>query len=151
MPDPIPRVFLAHRSTDKPAAEALATTLRQDHGLDVWLDRWDIRGGDDFVAAMQDGIAAAHGGLVLLGDQGVAGWTGEEVAALLYRHVEHQGPGPRPFVIPVKLHPAVPVPLFLATRHPLPVDDPARSGRLLPENPGHGPRVPMPYAQHAVC
>lgn len=130
-----PRVFLAHRSIDKDAARNLATKLRADFGLDVWFDEWEIGGGDDFVAGMEGGIDAADGGLILVGLEGVGdSWTAEEYAALLTRHREHRGAGPRPFVIPVLLQHGVPLPAFLRHRHQLLHSDVERiASRVLAE------------------
>lgn len=41
------QVFISYEGTDKPAAQQLATNLRND-GVDVWLDERKLKGGEDF-------------------------------------------------------------------------------------------------------
>ncbi len=112
------RVFLAHRRADAAVAEALAAALRE-RGVAVWLDDWEIVYGDDFVAAMERGLAESDGGLLLLTPTGVGTtWMYREYATLLARAVELGR-----FLIPV-VSGAASVPELIRTLHPAPADDP---------------------------
>jgi hypothetical protein len=48
-------VFLSHNSGDKPAVRRLAERLRAA-GLQVWLDEWVIKPGDDIYLAIERGL-----------------------------------------------------------------------------------------------
>ncbi len=49
------KIFLSHSSVDKNSVRRLAADLRA-HGIDVWLDEYEIRLGDVIVQKLQDGI-----------------------------------------------------------------------------------------------
>jgi hypothetical protein len=48
-------VFLSHNSGDKPPVRRLAERLRAA-GLQVWLDEWVIKPGDDIYLAIERGL-----------------------------------------------------------------------------------------------
>jgi hypothetical protein len=58
------RVFISHSSKDKPAVEALAVALHA-RGIGVWLDKWEMGTGDNFVAKINDGLQRADAGIVV--------------------------------------------------------------------------------------
>ncbi|MGH6746798.1 toll/interleukin-1 receptor domain-containing protein [Novosphingobium sp.] len=58
-------MFCSHRVVDKPRVELFARRLRED-GIDAWLDKWEIRPGDDVVKAMEAGLDECEVGLVFL-------------------------------------------------------------------------------------
>ncbi len=45
-----PRAFISHASEDHDFVEHLATRLRQDHGIDAWVDNWEMLPGDSLVS-----------------------------------------------------------------------------------------------------
>src|SRR5271166_3912672 len=47
----IPKVFCSHRSVDKTRVRDIARKLREA-GIDAWFDEWEIKPGEDIVAAM---------------------------------------------------------------------------------------------------
>ncbi len=97
----VPVVFVAHRKDDVGVARHIADGLHE-RGIHAWFDDYEIVAGDDFVARMEQGLAAAHGGVVVLSSAGLAGsWTYAEYTALLQRTVTFRGEGQRPFLIPV--------------------------------------------------
>jgi hypothetical protein len=49
---PRPAIFLSYASENHGAVEALATALRVKH-LPVWLDRWQLEGGDRFASKIE--------------------------------------------------------------------------------------------------
>ncbi len=61
------RVFISHSSKDKPAVLELATALAA-HGIDAWVDSWEIALGDDIVARINAGLEAAGAGLLVLSE-----------------------------------------------------------------------------------
>jgi hypothetical protein len=58
------RVFISHSSKDKPEVEKLAVALRE-HGVEAWLDKWEIGPGDDIVTRINSGLEQADAGLIV--------------------------------------------------------------------------------------
>ena len=106
-----PKVFCSHRYCDKPRVEAIARKLREA-GIDAWLDKWEIKPGDDFVAAINQGLASYDVGLIFFSSEVEHGqWVQAEISAITVRAVE-DGKA----VIPVMLDPDVPLPPLLRSR-----------------------------------
>lgn len=102
------KVFCSHRSVDKPAVADFARRLRQA-GIDAWLDQWEIQPGEDFVARINQGLAACDAGLVFFSSREWPGrWFEAEVSTLTLFNVEH---GTR--LIPVLIDEAAPLPPLL--------------------------------------
>ena len=59
------RVFISHAFKDKAPVEALATALRTLHGVDTWLDHWEIDSAQDIVARINDGLERSQAGLLV--------------------------------------------------------------------------------------
>ena len=71
-------VFLSHNSRDKPWAVKLKTAL-EARGLKVWLDKDEIRPGDLFGEALEQGIAqSANVALIVSPEAATSGWVKEE-------------------------------------------------------------------------
>ncbi|MES9520407.1 tetratricopeptide repeat protein [Streptomyces capoamus] len=101
---------MSYAHGDKPWAKALAENLHR-LGLDVWLDQWEITGGDLVAARLQDGLTKAGAVVPVVSRHWKkSGWCGEEFAAAVTAAVER---GQR--VIPVLLG-GVALPPFLASR-----------------------------------
>jgi tetratricopeptide (TPR) repeat protein len=105
-----PKVFCSYGAPDREAVEELAAWLRE-HGVDAWLDLWEISPGDVIVAKIEQGLAEAELVLVFLSRQGVGQpWHRAEVEASIVRMLER---GIR--VVPVKLEADAPVPPLLSS------------------------------------
>ncbi|MES9520389.1 tetratricopeptide repeat protein [Streptomyces capoamus] len=101
---------MSYAHEDRPWAKALAENLHR-LGLDVWLDQWEIAGGDRVAARLQDGLAKADAVVPVISRHWMeSGWCGEEFDAAVTAAVER---GQR--VIPVLLG-EVALPPFLASR-----------------------------------
>jgi hypothetical protein len=104
-----PKAFLTHASEDKsrfviPFAKALL-----DRGVDVWLDKWEIRPGDSLVRKIFDeGLDSADAVIVVVSAASISKpWVREELDASVVARIEK---GMR--VIPVVLEESdVPAPL----------------------------------------
>jgi hypothetical protein len=71
-------VFLSHNSVDKPWASRLKDDL-QRYGLSVWLDRDEIRPGDLFAKALEEGLASSRAVALIVSPEAMAsGWVQEE-------------------------------------------------------------------------
>ncbi|MGW1966625.1 TIR domain-containing protein, partial [Streptomyces sp. NPDC001935] len=103
-------VFVSYAHEDKPWARKLAENLHR-LGLDVWLDQWEIAGGELVASRLQDGLAKAGTVVAVVSRHWMdSGWCGEEFAATVTAAVER---GQR--LIPVLLG-EVALPPFLASR-----------------------------------
>ena len=71
-------VFLSHNSRDKAAVVALAEWLRDEMGLRVFLDAWELIPGEDWIEALEVAIKASATIAVFIGPSGIGGWHGRE-------------------------------------------------------------------------
>jgi hypothetical protein len=104
-------VFLSHNSADKPTVIELATILRDDRKLRVWLDAWELVPGRAWQPALEQVIATVGSAAVLVGKDGLGPWEEPEMRACLDQCVRRKMP-----VIPVLLPGAsasTELPLFL--------------------------------------
>ncbi len=71
-------VFLSHNSKDKPWVEKLKAAL-VEHGLKVWLDKDEIRPGDLFAKALEEGLETSKAVALIVSPEAMAsGWVEEE-------------------------------------------------------------------------
>ena len=87
-----PRAFISHASEDHDFVEKLATHLCQDHGIDVWVDDWEMLPGDSLVnKVFSEGIGEADSIIVVLSSASVAKpWVREEIDSSFVRKVQDQ-------------------------------------------------------------
>ena len=82
------RVFISHSSKDKPAVLELSRGLTE-RGFEVWLDAWEIRPGDDIVAAINKGLDEADAGLIVFSDSSKdSRWVEAETSYLTWARIE---------------------------------------------------------------
>lgn len=82
------RLFISHSSKDKPLVEQLALALTE-RGIDVWLDKWEISPGDDIVARINEGLATATAGTIVLSRHSrESGWVTAEQDSMFFARVE---------------------------------------------------------------
>ena len=99
------RVFLSHSSSDKPAVEVLARGLAA-RGIDPWFDQWEMGPGDDLVASLNQGLAAADAGIIVLSEHTSGShWVRAELSTLIYNRIQEGQP-----LLPVKVADGSPVP-----------------------------------------
>ncbi|MBI1356501.1 MAG: CHAT domain-containing protein [Acidobacteria bacterium] len=112
-----PIVFFSYSSADRAVVQELAAKV-EAAGFRVWVDRYEIRGGDDFVDKLNEGLAACAAGLLFVSRAALdSPWAQREWSFLTKAQVEK-----RKRVIPVLLE-RVPVPALLDTLHRCPIDD----------------------------
>ena len=102
LPPDAPVVFLCHSNDDKEFAARLSDQL-QANGIDTWLDKHDIEGGDQWDAKVRTTIRQAVDYVVVLQSESLkrkdVGYANREIALALDRQREYRPP--RRFVIPV--------------------------------------------------
>ena len=111
-------VFLSHNSKDKPIVEQLGEALR-NRGLSVWLDKWALQPGMNWIDALEDIITTCRSAAVCIGPSGIGPWEEVEMQGLLIRFVKEKKAGNIIPVIPVLLPGApgnIQLPLFLEVK-----------------------------------
>ena len=99
------RVFLSHSSVDKPLVETLARGLAQ-RGIDPWFDQWEMGPGDNLVARINEGLATADAGIIVLSEQSSGSrWVEAELSNLIYNRIQEGQ-----LLLPVKVADGSPVP-----------------------------------------
>ena len=83
-----PTAFISHASADKERfVRPFAAVLRETHGVDAWVDEWEIQPGDKFAEKIHNAIADADAAVVVLSENSVdSKWVKDEInAALVHR------------------------------------------------------------------
>ena len=71
-------VFLSHNSVDKPWVIQLKDDLGR-YGVSVWLDRDEIRPGDHFAKALEEGLASSRAVALIVSPEAMASnWVEDE-------------------------------------------------------------------------
>lgn len=82
-----PRVYLAHASEDKEMVRPLAEYL-MEHGIETWLDEWEIEPGDGLRQKMEEGLGEMTHFMVILTPISIAKpWVAREIDVGLVRLV----------------------------------------------------------------
>ena len=101
------RTFVSYSSQDRQAVETLAEALRA-HGIDPWLDKWEV-GSADFVGAINQGLHDCAAGIIVFSAASAASpWVSAEVNYLVWSRVEEGK-----LVVPVVLDDGAIIPTLL--------------------------------------
>jgi hypothetical protein len=110
LPD-APTAFLCHETRDKPEAERIALEL-QNRGINVWVDKQSLRGGDDWTKLIPHVIKKQTDYVVVLQSPRMIdkteGYFKTEIHYALERQLSF---GDLPFTIPVLIEPHSNLPL----------------------------------------
>src|SRR5215470_58139 len=84
-----PRAFLSHSHEDKEIAQQLAEALRRA-GVDVWLDKWEIKPGDSIVRKIfEEGLKDCTLFLILLSQASIQSpWVKHELDAAIVQRLD---------------------------------------------------------------
>ena len=82
-------VFLSHPHTHAQWVEQLAIRLQDECGFKVWLDKWELIPGQNFIAPMSRGLEEAATCAVCVGKDTPRGWVQQEIQKALNRQVKH--------------------------------------------------------------
>ena len=74
-------VFLSYNSADQEAVELIARRLREEAGLEPFLDRWHLVPGEPWQEAIEEALDASRSCAVFLGPAGLGTWENEEMRA----------------------------------------------------------------------
>jgi hypothetical protein len=113
MPDQKPYdVFLSHNEQDRLRVGELASCLKNDANLTVWLAYWDVLGGDSWQDVVERALVESKTCAVFIGPSGLGPWHNAEMRVALQIMAKQEGFR----VIPVLLPGANPpeLPLFLS-------------------------------------
>jgi TIR domain len=81
-----PKVFISHASEDRERfLRAFATKLRQEAGVDAWVDEWEIYPGDSLVRKIfEEGLMDAEAVIIVLSEHSVdKPWVREDLTTLI--------------------------------------------------------------------
>ncbi|MGH8899820.1 MAG: TIR domain-containing protein, partial [Egibacteraceae bacterium] len=140
-------VFLSHNNADGAVVERIAERL-QDAGIDPWLDRWELTGGDTWQQEIAQGLHASRACAVFVSAHGLGGWAREELEVAQDRATKD--PDFRLFMV---LLPDAPKPddpnlAFLANRQWVDfragIDNPSAAQDLVAAVTGIAARPPVP-------
>lgn len=92
-------VFLSHNSKDKDFVEQIVRRLRDEHGLNVWLDKWNLIPGRPWQEELERGLNESETIAVFLSESGFGKWENEEMRVAIEAHVSD----PSRRVIPILL------------------------------------------------
>jgi WD40 repeat protein/energy-coupling factor transporter ATP-binding protein EcfA2 len=86
------RIFLSHSGIDAEAAAALkvrilAVPAAREHGLNVWLDKDDLRAGEPWQSQIEEAIGKSQAFAVYVGSRGMVNWVEAEVRLALNRAI----------------------------------------------------------------
>jgi hypothetical protein len=76
-------VFLSYNRANQSAVEALARRLREEHGLNPFLDEWHLVPGEPWQEALEEALDSSQSCAVFLGPAGLGTWENEEMRAAL--------------------------------------------------------------------
>lgn len=104
----MPLVFLSHAGEDADSAKSLGRALRDQGGLQVWLDVEELKPGALWQDELANALERSSAFLVYIGPSGVQGWVGHEVRVALdksatdhsFRLIPVLGPGADPGRLP---------------------------------------------------
>lgn len=83
-------IFISYSHADADFVDRLAMQL-VGHGVNVWLDRWEINVGDSLITKVQDAIDGASALLVVLSKASVeSSWVTKEVNSGLMRELDER-------------------------------------------------------------
>jgi class 3 adenylate cyclase len=96
------RAFLCHASEDKEQVGELYEKLRRD-GIQAWLDKKDIKGGEEWKLVIEDSVRSSHVVLVCISSRSInkEGYLQKEIRCVL--DVADEKPEGAIYVIPVRL------------------------------------------------
>ncbi len=101
-------VFLSHAGADQPAVEALARRLRDEEGLRVFFDRWELVPGAPWQEALEEALANSRSCAVFLGPEGIGPWHSAEMRVALGQRVAAEPKRVIPVLLPGASQDAVP-------------------------------------------
>ena len=109
-------VFFSHASEDKPVVnQVFARVVDAYPDIEGWLDTFEIKGGDDLIDKIAEGIEGADKFLIFLSEKSIGKpWVKAELKKALMAELEEVKPE---FIVPVKLGAISKFPAFLESKY----------------------------------
>jgi len=109
------KVFFSHAGEDKPIVEQVFLRVTQKFpGISGWLDKYEIKGGDELIDKISAGIDKSDKFLIFLSSSSIdKPWVRAELRKALMKEI--QGINPE-FIIPIKLGKISSFPPFLESK-----------------------------------
>jgi len=79
-------VFLSYNRADELTARELARRLK-DKGIEPWLDKWNLKAGDDWQKELEAALDACEAYAILIGPSGLGPWQNEEMRFAINQRV----------------------------------------------------------------
>lgn len=83
-------VFLSHPHTHADWVEKLAIRLKDEHNLQVWLDKWVLVPGENFIPKIAKGLEEAATCAICVGKDTLRGWVQLELQKALNRRTKDE-------------------------------------------------------------
>lgn len=93
-------VFLSYNSQDCEAIKRIASYLKDEAGLEPWLDVWHLIPGEPWVRNLKVGLSASKSCAVFVGENGEGPWNRMEVDDALQRQAKGRGYRVIPVLLP---------------------------------------------------
>ncbi len=82
------KCFISHNWKDKDTAEEIGRRLLQ-HGIDVWLDKWEMYAGESLTTGIAEGIRNSNVFIILMSSNSMnSQWVKEELRIALQRRLK---------------------------------------------------------------
>jgi len=105
------RVFISYSHEDRDFVSKLVWKLR-DEDIDVWIDQFEIMGGESIIASVQTGIENNDVFLVIVSKNSMrSAWVQEELNMIFSKVIEHKS-----VVIPILIDKQSVMPIFLRNK-----------------------------------
>lgn len=119
-----PTAFVSYAHADSLFVDELVRKLKA-HGVNVWIDKWEVRVGDSIVEKINHGIGAADYLLIVISQASVKSrWVAEELNAGIIKNVEDSKGA---FILPVLIERVELPPLLKHRRYADFVNEPDRA------------------------
>ena len=84
-----PKVFISHAGEDKDRFVTEFATKLRDHGIDAWLDKWEMLPGDSLIDKIfEEGLKKADAIIIVLSENSVKKpWVHEELNASMIKRI----------------------------------------------------------------
>ena len=106
-------VFLSHHRGDLDIVSEIGQRLQTTQDIPVWLDSWDLLGGDPWQEKLEKALRQSRACVVFWGPHGAGRWQSEEMRIVLAQRVRDPTYRVIPVLLPGARRPRARLPAFL--------------------------------------